>query len=82
MLDNVFRAVAKKHNIPQEQVELIYKNWIDTMRFYITNLFVSKGTIRLFKLGSFYITNRSAKTVENAEDYIQQFKRNERQKNK
>lgn len=80
MLNEVFKTVAKRQKVTPEQVELVYKSWINGIRYFITHPFISKGTIRLFKIGSFKITHRSAKTVEGAEEYTKQFKRNERRK--
>lgn len=60
MLNSIFKEVAKKKKIPEEQVRLVYKSFIDGVRFYITNPMTSKTVIRVPGIGAFKITKRSA----------------------
>lgn len=79
MLNDIFEEVAKKHNIPVEQVSQVYKSMTDGIRHYIVNHLVSKTLIKIPYIGSFTMTPRSVRNnkneTEKTEDYFKQFKR-------
>lgn len=83
MLNDIFKEVAREKKIPEEQVKMVYKSFTDCARYFILNPFYSKSKIRIPFIGSFRITYTSAKSSDDREEllnYIQQFKRNERKK--
>ena len=79
MLSDIFDRVARKHKIPRELVELVYKSFVDGIRYYLTNPLVSKTVIKIPLIGSFKMTKRSVENnkqnIELIQDYYQQFKR-------
>lgn len=84
MLNDIFEEVAKKHNIPVEQVSQVYKSMTDSVRYYIANHLVSKTLIKIPHIGSFTMTPRSVRNnkneTEKTEDYFKQFKRKKNDK--
>jgi len=81
MLNEIFEEVARKRNLPVEQVKLIYNSYMLGIRYYLSNPLISKGTIRIPFIGAFKITRRSAnagKTQEEKnllQDYRKQYER-------
>lgn len=85
--EELIRIVSKRLNKPQDQIEHIYKSWINSIRYYTDNPNYSKTTIRIPLLGSFRITPRSVLKHKDGSmiNYYNQFnnkKVNERSKSK
>ncbi len=82
MLNDIFLEVARKHKIPVDQVELVYKSFTDTLRYYMTNPLYSKTKLLIAGFGSFKITKRSAEQSEdeNYKIYQRIYERKKRRK--
>ncbi len=64
MLDEIFEEVARKHKIPVEQVKLVYRSYINAIRYYLSNPLISKSVVRIAQLGAFKLTHRSVRSAQ------------------
>lgn len=80
--EQLFYEVAQKVNKSPEQVKLVYESLTNGIRFYLTNVFISKTRILIPKIGSFYIKEYTAKNskVENILKYQQIYARSKKRK--
>lgn len=84
MIVNVIKRVSKKTGYSEEQVNMVYRSFSEGLRFYLTNPFVSKGSVLIKGLGKFYMSHRSIeqekKLTPELREYTQQFKRKKYEK--
>ena len=84
MLDEIFKEVARKRKIPEEQVKLVYMAFADCTRHYLNDPFRSKGRILVPRIGAFKITNKSALSLKGEEgekllNYTKQYAKKQKQ---
>lgn len=66
--DEILQQLAHKHNLPEEQIELIIKSFYNGLRHYLSNPLESKSGIMIHDLITFKINvNRLKKEIERIE---------------
>lgn len=77
-MDDIITSLARKHKLPEEQVELIIRSFYDGLRYYLSNPLESKSGIMIHNLVTFYINQkRVLKEIERVKvkkDYFKESK--------